>query len=95
MRCVACGAEMILVKVVQLQDDAPASSGVEDHSFICSQCHKFERRLIRTRYGREVDTAPPIVPASATHSEHIATLLRRVLAKIRGSIGNDFSSGER
>jgi hypothetical protein len=84
MRCVACGAEMILVKVVQVQDDTTASPGIEDHSFMCSQCHEVERRLILTRHGREIDEAPPIVPASAVQEEHIAALLRRVLTKIRG-----------
>ena len=84
MRCVACGAEMILVNVVQVQDDTTASLGIEDHSFLCSECHEVERRLVLTRHGREIDTAPPIVPASAVQDEHIAAPLRRVLAKIRG-----------
>jgi hypothetical protein len=84
MRCVACGAEMILVNVVQVQDDTTAAPGVEDHRFMCSECREVERRLVLTRHGREIDTAPPVVPASAVQDEHIAALLRRVLAKIRG-----------
>jgi len=84
MRCVACGAEMILVKVVQVQDNTTASPCIEDHSFMCSECHEVERRLIPTRHGREIDEAPPIVPVSAVQEEHIAALLRRVLAKLRG-----------
>ena len=83
MRCVACGAKMILVKVVQVQDNTTASPGIEDHSFMCSQCHEVERRLILTKHGREIDEAPPIVPVSAVQEEHIAALLRR-LAKLRG-----------
>ena len=58
--------------------------GVEDYRFMCSECHEVERRLVLTRHGREIDTAPPVVPASAVQDEHIAALLRRVLAKIRG-----------
>ena len=84
MRCVACGAEMNLVKVVQVQDNTTSSPGIEDHSFRCSECHEIERCLIPTRHGREIDTAPPIVPASAVQDEHIAAPLRRVLAKICG-----------
>jgi hypothetical protein len=84
MRCVTCGAEMILVNVVQVQDDTTAAAGVEDHHFMCSECHEIERQLIPTRHGREIDTAPPIVPASKVQDEHIAALLRRMVAKIRG-----------
>jgi len=84
MRCVACGAEMILVKVVQVQHNTMTSPGIEDHSFRCSDCHEVERCLIPTRHGREIDEAPPIVPASVVQEEHIAALLRRVLAKLRG-----------
>jgi hypothetical protein len=84
MRCVACGAEMILVNVVQVQDDTTAAPGVEDHRFMCSECHEVESRLVLTRHGREIDTAPTIVPASAVQDEYIAALLKRVLAKIRG-----------
>jgi hypothetical protein len=75
---------MILVNVVHVQDDTTAAPGVEDHHFMCSECHEVERRRVLTRHGREIDTAPPIVPASAVRDEHIAALLRRVLAKIRG-----------
>jgi hypothetical protein len=51
---------------------------------MCSECHEVERYLVPTRHGREIDTAPPIVPASAVQGEHIAALLRRMVAKIRG-----------
>jgi hypothetical protein len=83
MRCVACGGEMILVNVDRLQN-AAVSSCIEDHSFICLGCHEVERRLILTRHGREIDMAPSIVPVSAAQDDHIAALLRRVFAKIRG-----------
>jgi hypothetical protein len=91
MRCMACGAEMILMNVVQ--DDTMAVPGFEHHAFACSECHDVERRLVFTKGGREGDAqpmplqgAPPIVPASRVQNEHIAAsgLLSRVLAKIRG-----------
>jgi hypothetical protein len=84
MRCLACGADMILARVHQVQDDTAASLGIEDHSFTCLECHAVERRLIQTRHGREIDEAPPMVPTSVVQEEHIAALLRRVLAKMRG-----------
>jgi hypothetical protein len=86
MRCTACGAELILTNVVR--DAAP---GVEHHTFICSECRVTERRVAFMRHGREDDTtpmhaAPPIVPASTTHDEHVAApgLLGRVVARLRG-----------
>ena len=53
MRCTACGVELILTNVVQ--DGVP---GVEHHTFICSDCHVTERRVVLTRHGREDDSAP-------------------------------------
>ena len=47
MRCMACGAEMILMKVVQ--DDTTSVLGFERHTFMCSACHDVERRLMFTK----------------------------------------------
>jgi hypothetical protein len=91
MRCKACDAEMILMKVVQ--DDAMAVLGFERHAFRCSACPETERRLVFTEHGREIHAeplpvhqAPPIVPASAVQDGPIAAtgLFRRALAKRRG-----------
>jgi transposase-like protein len=88
MHCVKCGAEMILVNVVQFQDDIAAPPGLEDHRFKCSGCHKVKQRRVFTRHGREIDAAPDIVPASTVQDERIAALLRCVLAKMP-SIASD------
>jgi hypothetical protein len=93
MRCMACGAEMILVGVVQ--DDTMAVPGFERRTFVCSACDDVERRLVFTRRDDEsapepmpVNTAPPIVPASTVQDERVLSpapgLFRRVVAKIRG-----------
>jgi hypothetical protein len=91
MRCMACGAEMILMNVVR--DDTMAVLGFEHHTFRCSECHDVDRRLVFTKHGRQDDaepmplhTAPPIAPSSPVQDEQIATpgLFRRVLAKLRG-----------
>jgi hypothetical protein len=83
MHCVECGAEMILVNVIQVQGDATAvAPSVEDHRFLCSECHEVKQRLVLIRHGREIDAAPDM-PASAAQEKHIAALLRCVLAKIR------------
>jgi hypothetical protein len=44
MRCLACGAEMMLVRVHQVQDDTTASPNIEDHSFMCLECRAIEAR---------------------------------------------------
>jgi hypothetical protein len=90
MRCMACGAEMILMNVAR--DDTLSVAGFEYHTFMCSECRDVERRFVFTKGGRESDaeptpvhTAPPIVPASTVHDEPLAApgLFRRVLAKLR------------
>lgn len=49
MRCLACGAGMILVKVVP--DDTMAVAGFEHHTFMCSDCNDIERRLVFSKDG--------------------------------------------
>ena len=95
MRCMACGAEMILMHVVR--DETMPVSGFEHRTFMCSGCHDIERRLAFTRHDESGDepmplpvpmhAAPPIVPAQTAHEESIPApvpgLLRRVVAKLR------------
>jgi hypothetical protein len=98
MRCMACGADMILMKAVE--DDTMAVSGFERRTFMCSVCYDVERRLAFNKHGRERDTetmlvlteqpiaveAPPIAPASMVQNQRAAGrgFLRGVLAKMRG-----------
>jgi hypothetical protein len=92
MRCMVCGAEMILMNVVQ--DDTMAVPGFEHRTFMCSSCHDVERRLAFVKQDESVPealpvhAAPPIVPAEPAPDEHIALpapgLIRRVVAKLRG-----------
>jgi hypothetical protein len=89
MRCTACGAELMVLAYVE-RDAAP---GVEHHTFICSQCHVMERRVVLVRRGRVDESAPipvlpatPSKPASAGQEEHVASprLFRRMMARLRG-----------
>jgi hypothetical protein len=91
MRCKACDAEMILMRVVR--DDAMAVLGFERHTFRCSECHETDRRLVFTKHGRETDAeplpvhrAPPVVPGTAVQDGPIAAsgLFTREFAKMRG-----------
>jgi hypothetical protein len=44
MDCMACGAEMVLMNVVQ--DDTIIVPGFEQRTFICCECQEEERRLV-------------------------------------------------
>jgi hypothetical protein len=77
MRCTACGAELILTKVVP--DHTVAVRGVEHHTFICSGCHVIESRVVFIKDGREANSppmpmqaAPRIKRAPTVQDEHVA-----------------------
>jgi hypothetical protein len=61
MRCMACGAEMALMNVVQ--DDTMAVSGFAHHTFMCSGCGDVEQRLVFTKPGEPLPAAAPAKPA--------------------------------
>lgn len=91
MRCLACGAEMHLMHVVQ--DETISVPGYEHRTFMCSTCGDIERRFVFARdIGQSptepvpVHTAPPISP-TPDQQDRIPTLgiLRRVFAKLRGN----------
>jgi hypothetical protein len=91
MLCTACGAELILTSVVP--DNTVTVRGVEHHTFVCSECHVTEHRVVFIKDGRETDSPPmpmqavrPIKRASTEQDEHVAApgLLGRVMARLRG-----------
>ena len=62
MRCMACGAEMALMNVVQ--DDTMAVPGFEHHTFMCSGCGDVEQRLVFAKPGEPGPShAAPPMPA--------------------------------
>src|SRR5580704_11358188 len=96
MRCVACGAGMILMNVDG--DDTMTVLGSEHHTFKCSECHDVRWHLVFIRHGRESDDAPiplhaslPIVPTSTAQGARIG-LFSRLAAKLRGSWEATFRS---
>ena len=86
----SCGAEMILLKVVE--DETMMVRGFERHTYMCSACAEIERRFVFNKRDsereRELDAVPPtallIAPASLqTQPAAPRSLLNRVISKIR------------
>jgi hypothetical protein len=55
--------------------------GVERHTFVCSECHVTEQRVVFIKDGRETDSppmpmqaAPPVNRASMMQDEHVAAV---------------------
>ena len=53
MRCRACGGKLVLTRVV-----AEVVPGFEHHTFVCSECHVTEHRIVLIRHGREDESVP-------------------------------------
>ena len=77
MRCLACEAEMKLVKVV-VEDTM--IEGFESHIFMCTSCKDIERRLVFNNQSKRTDSeivSHPIAPYFSTFNnpdvEHIDT----------------------
>ena len=89
MRCMSCGAEMILVNVVE--DETMMVRGFERHTYMCSACSDVERRFVFNKPNRQHETgiapilaASPIAPPSTVQDQRTAPqhLLKRLLTKI-------------
>ena len=85
MRCMACGAEMILLKVIA--DETMPVPGFQRHAYMCSLCHDTEQRLFFNKHvqQRELETVPaPVEPASTVLNLRAAAkgFLEPVLAKL-------------
>jgi hypothetical protein len=60
MRCMACRAEMILMKVIE--DMTMPVPGFERHAYVCSLSNETEQRLVRCRpeCGRNLVAGSPV-----------------------------------
>src|SRR6266540_4163455 len=90
MQCLACGAEMQLMHVVQ--DHTMPIAGYEHHTFMCSACGDIERRLVFTRNIVQSHTEEP-VPVHTAPTTASGTL-RRLFAKLRGGQNSASRSAE-
>lgn len=93
MRCMMCGTEMTLIRVVE-DETFMLVSGFERHAYMCSRCGDIERRFVFNKHTKERDTeaapgltSPPPVALSSTiknQRQPTQSFLKRVLNKIRG-----------
>jgi hypothetical protein len=94
VRCMGCGAEMILMKVIP--DDSMPVPGFERHAYMCAACLYTENRLMFNKPPPERESeavsflaalaAPPIAPASTVQHEAAPaqSFWGRMFAKARG-----------
>jgi hypothetical protein len=91
MRCLACGAEMILINVTPA--DAIGVPGFEHRMLQCSACGEAERRLAFRRPGEPsraeavpMHPAPPVAPSTPPPDERVAapSAWARAFARLRG-----------
>lgn len=62
MHCMACGAEMILVKTIE--DVSMPIAGFERRAYMCSLCHETEQRFVFNKRPEEREPEPTSTPAS-------------------------------
>ena len=87
MRCMACGAEMILMKVIE--DMTMPVPGFERHAYMCSLCNETEQRLVFNKRVEECESgtvgAPaPIVPTSMI--QNLCKTANSIVRPVRASI---------
>ena len=75
MRCVACAAEMQLIRAEP--DQSMLLSGKELHTFECSNCHRIEQTLVFTRNIEQIAGERMLLPSRSSWGPDIRhTLLK-------------------
>ena len=89
MRCLVCGAEMVLINTAE--DLTKPILGFERETYLCSSCGDTEQRTVFNNHAKEKRQAeiatilnpPPIAPIEKVDDQP-QHFLKRVLAKMRG-----------
>ena len=89
VRCMACGAEMVLIDTAE--DLTKPILGFERETYICSGCGDSDQRTVFNKQAKEKHEAeivavlnpPPTTPREKVDDQP-PRFLKRVLAKIRG-----------
>jgi hypothetical protein len=92
MRCMACGDNMRLVRVVP--DHTIAVPGFKRHTLKCPRCQDTEERLVFDRPSKigAFRDAPPIVVEDAADLKEGEALLRQAMEKVSGANSHEARS---
>jgi hypothetical protein len=84
MRCMGCGEEMILVKVID--DVTMPVSGFQRRAYMCSTCNETEQRLVFNKSAEERETEAASESASVeptSISQGLLQAAKRVVRLLR------------
>jgi hypothetical protein len=81
MRCMACGAEMILVNAIE--DHSMPVAGFERRAYICSLCNETEQRLVFNKPSAQAESAIAPVSTSDVRASTPPTLIERAKNLVR------------
>ena len=87
MRCMACGAEMILITVTE--DVSMPVPGFKHHSYMCSKCHDTEQRLVFNKRDEECGIEAATSPPSTTRTVYASA--QSFVNAIRAKVDRYFS----
>jgi hypothetical protein len=78
----ACGAEMILIKV--MEDVTMPVPGFKHHDYMCPRCHDTEQRLVFSKHDEECGIEAVPSPSSTTRTLYASaqSLVNAVRAKV-------------
>jgi hypothetical protein len=77
----ACGAEMILVKIIE--DVTMPVPGFEHHAYMCSLCNETEQRLVFNKRVERPKAATAPGPASVVPTSTSPNLVQRAKRFVR------------
>ena len=81
MHCMACGAEMTLVKTIE--DVSMPIAGFERRAYMCSLCHETEQRLVFNKRPEEREPEPTSTPASVVPTSMARNLVQTAKSLVR------------
>jgi hypothetical protein len=81
MRCMACGAEMILVKAIE--DVTMPVPGFEHRAYMCSLCNETEHRLVFNKREKQSEAESAAGLASVVPTSSAPNLIQRAKRFVR------------
>ena len=88
MHCMACGAQMILVKAIE--DVSMLVPGFERSGYMCSFCNETEQRLVFNKPGEQAEAAIAPASTSVVPTPTSRNLIQRAENFVRSAPANSF-----